>query len=137
MLFVNNTGGKVKLRLGEHKSHYWKTLREGEEIDLLEAVGNKLNLSVVEVKKDPKIEEKPKKQKSTPKRKPEPNKDYEENLRNINGIGPKTVQDIMKVYKTPKELIRAIDRGEKLPFRDDVVIKLKKNLKKAYGGRHG
>ncbi len=141
MLFVNNTGEKVKIRFGEHKSHYWKSIKIGEEIDLLEEVGIKLGFTKVEKKQDPLddifVDKHPEKPIKKPKKKPVLNKDYEEDLRNVIGIGPKTVKDIMRVYKTPNQLFNAIDKGEGLPFRDDIVIKLKKKLKKRYGGKHG
>lgn len=141
MLFVNNTGVNVKARFGEHKSHSWKTIRINEEIDLPEDMGIRLGFSKVE-KKDPldEIFVESKKEKTIPKKKsliPILNKEYEEELTKIKGIGPKTVKDIMRVYKTPKQLMCAIDKGEDLPFRDDIAIKLKKKLKRKYGGKHG
>jgi hypothetical protein len=46
----------------------------------------------------------------------------------IKGLGNKTAEDIIEVF-TKKELIKAILKGKKLPFRDDV----EKKLKRKYG----
>ena len=124
MLFQNLTGYSVKVRYGTPGKYYWKTIKDKDQVDLDKGLGNRLyftkveesvvnNLDTTETKKE------------TPKA--DPNKEYKKSLLDINGIGPKVAKDIMTVYKTAKDLIRAIDSGKELPFRDDIAIKLKKN----------
>ena len=50
---------------------------------------------------------------------------FKEELEKIKGIGKKTVKDILKVYKTKKQLKEAIKNKVDLPFRDDVSLILK------------
>ncbi len=50
-----------------------------------------------------------------------------EGLAMIKGIGDETVKDIMRIYKNVDELKGALIMG-KVPFRNDVVDKLKKAL---------
>ena len=47
---------------------------------------------------------------------------------NIRGIGGKTLDDINKIYDNEEELIFALTK-DKVPLRDDVVMKLKKYYK--------
>ena len=54
----------------------------------------------------------------------EDNSEYEEMLRNINGIGKKTVEDILAEFPTENMLRHAIENEAHLPFRNDVVNKL-------------
>lgn len=55
---------------------------------------------------------------------------YREWLLVLDGIGEKTADDIMRVYPTRESLQSAVDSGEELPFRDDVVELLEKKIKK-------
>ena len=138
MLFQNLTGYSVKVRYGTPGKYYWKTIKDKDQVDLDRGLGNRLNFTKVEQDVHKLGTTETKKEtvsKETPK--PEPNKEYRQALLDINGVGPKSAKDIMNVYKTAKDLIRAIDAGKELPFRDDIAIKLKKKLKLKYGGRHG
>jgi len=55
----------------------------------------------------------------------QPSLSYMKELNAIKGIGPQTVNDIVLVYPTKEELVQTIKAGKKLPFRNDVVNKLK------------
>jgi len=48
-------------------------------------------------------------------------KAYEDKLLKVNGIGKKTVKDILSKYPTEKSLTDALKNEEHLPFRDDVA----------------
>ena len=48
-------------------------------------------------------------------------------LRDINGIGEKTIADLKRRYHSMDELISDL-RDDKVSLRDDVVEKLKKEL---------
>ena len=50
---------------------------------------------------------------------------FEDELRAIDGIGKATVADIMKVYPDKASLKIAVINDVEMPFRDDVVEKLK------------
>jgi hypothetical protein len=53
---------------------------------------------------------------------------FEEKLKNITGIGKKTAEDILNLYKTEENLKKAI-KEKSLPLRDDIEKKLKKVFK--------
>ncbi len=50
---------------------------------------------------------------------------YKGELLGIKGIGDKTVEDILTAFPDRKDLILAIMNEDDIPFRDDVVEKLK------------
>jgi hypothetical protein len=123
MKFVNK-GNPIQVRLKDRDNRYmWIGVKTGETIDLPEEVGRahgfeefkttegKINEEKVETKQ---IEVSDFKTNT-----------YWERLRNIKGIGKKTVEDIIKVYPDEEELIKAISENKKLPFRDDVENKLR------------
>lgn len=49
------------------------------------------------------------------------------NLLKINGIGWKTIKDLKRIYLNRDELIEAL-KNDKVPLRDDIVVKLKKHF---------
>lgn len=55
--------------------------------------------------------------------------EYLVELKKIKGIGSKTAEDITSAYSRT-ELINSIKNRKKLPFRDDVVEKLKSHFEK-------
>jgi hypothetical protein len=55
-----------------------------------------------------------------------PQKPWKEELSDINGIGKKTVEDIISVYPDKEMLINDLKTDAKIPFRDDVCELLKK-----------
>lgn len=55
-----------------------------------------------------------------------PQAEYILDLKEIKGIGEKTIKDILKVFPTFESLARADD----YPFRDDIVEKLKEYVNK-------
>lgn len=79
-----------------------------------------------EVKEAVKTDEKTVKKESTKERVSDNN--FKEKLKEIKGIGKATTEDIIRVYPSEKKLKEAISEGDKLPFREDVVILLKKNF---------
>ena len=48
-------------------------------------------------------------------------------MKNINGIGEKTLKDIKRVYSSVDELIIGLE-GDSVSLRDDIVYTLKKVL---------
>ncbi|MHA1865181.1 MAG: hypothetical protein ACTSWZ_01620 [Candidatus Heimdallarchaeaceae archaeon] len=67
----------------------------------------------------------PKKEVSLPKKKSK--KKEIDDLVKIKGIGRKTIEDLKRIYNSIDELIDALKK-DKVPLRDDQVIKLKKYL---------
>jgi 5'-3' exonuclease len=126
MIFVNE-GESKKIRLVDGFKFKWVKVKTGEKIDLPFEVGIKHNFKM-EVEA---IESKVNGVKvETKVIKPEDKKkdSYEKELQAIKGIGKKTAKDIVKVYPTKDLLIKAIEEEKHLPFRDDVVTKLKKKI---------
>ncbi len=135
MLFVNNTTLRIKARMGTAGKYYWKSIKPGERIDLQSYYGFRLGLTEVkeEVEEVKEIKEKPKeevKEKPISKKEEKVDKDYEKKLSKIKGIGDKTVKDILRVYPTRTALKTALNNNLELPFRDDVVKKIKKKFRK-------
>lgn len=53
---------------------------------------------------------------------------YKKKLTKIKGIGSKTAEDIIAAYPTENELVTAINKGDKMPFDDDIEAALKANF---------
>ena len=49
-------------------------------------------------------------------------------LSKIKGIGKETVKDIGMIFQTIDSLVSALNAGNDIPFRNDIVKKLKKEL---------
>jgi len=123
MLFKNNKKENIKVRIvekeiGNQKSYGWRTVKPGTTIDIPEDYGKKLGLEIVEKKKETQeeVEETKKDEK------------FKDKLLKLEGIGDKTVEDIVNVYPTEKELKKGI-KDKNLPFRDDVAKILTKKFK--------
>ena len=116
MKFINQ-GKSRKFRRGTYGSFSWISLDNGEIIELGEAEGKKLRLNIVEAEEGKigktKIETKQIKD------------NFPKELKKINGIGKKTVKDILLIYPTKEQLKTAISKG-RLPFDDDIELKLRK-----------
>ncbi len=130
MRFINKKKDR-KVRMGRRFNHSWITVRKGETIDLPKDKGKrygfeKVTNSIQNVTEgkigDKKVETKQ-----------IDNKEYVSfwnDLLKIEGIGLKTAKDIVKIFKTEKELKQAISHDDELPFRDDVEEKLRKEYGK-------
>jgi hypothetical protein len=98
-------------------------------------VNGKLNIATVQPKQGMKEEEitTPQniKQVSNEKmeQKKEDKRDFRKKLRAIDGVGEKTAKDIMTLFPDESYLRSAISQGHPLPFRDDVVEKLKQKFR--------
>ena len=159
MLFENDKEKSVKVRLGEPGKYRWISVNPGEEVDIPKGYGENLGLKEVKkglpgAKKKDGLKKKAKNvlNKLKPGAKKKPNKkadpkakaqvkpldeeidpkevSYEERLESINGIGSERVKDILKVYPTETAMITAINNGLRMPFRNDVVEKIKEEFKK-------
>ena len=120
MKFKNN-GQDVQVRIKE-KSLFggdgcrWECVRHGEVIELDEGIGLVYGFEMVTEGKinETKVETK------------QFESDFFNELKNINGIGSKTAQDIVKIFPNSEELKNKIKNNEHLPFRDDVEEKLRR-----------
>ncbi len=122
MKFVNN-GPRRRIHIGPSEKRRRIGLNPGQEIDLPEEVGRMFNLDRVTEGKIGKTKVETKQFEDFSKIKvPE----FEKELMNIKGIGAKIAWDISKVFSTRNKLIKAIKSKEHIPFRDDVVKKLRK-----------
>lgn len=126
MRFVNK-GNPLQVRLKDRDGRYmWIGVKTGETIDLPEEVGRGHGFEELKTTEGKIGEEKV----ETKQIEPDLKEAYRERLRNIKGIGRKTVDDIIKVYSSEEELIKAISENIKLPFRDDVEDKLREEYGK-------
>ncbi len=126
MRFVNS-GPNRRITLGPSEKRWRVGLQTGQEIDLPRDVGERLGLDEVTEGKigETKVETKQFEPNPVEKK----NEDFQKKLRDIDGIGQKTAEDIMEVYSTEEEIIKAIKSKEHLPFRDDVERKLRRKYK--------
>lgn len=135
MKFINK-GNPIKVRIGSLSDYKWITIHTNETADIPEQIGLANGLEKVEIKVtegkigEIKVETK-QEEKETTEKEVEGMHDFISELRKINGIGKKTVQDIVKVFSTKKKLEEAINSGQKLPFRDDIEA----ILRRKYGGK--
>jgi len=127
MKFINE-GKPAKARLKEGSTYRWITIKTGQEIELPEEYGRNLGLKILERPKAVKSKVGRKVVETKIKIK---KKDYKEKLEKIKGIGEKTAKDITNVFPTEESLRNAIKKKEKLPFRDDIEKKLKKEYGKS------
>jgi len=123
MKFINK-GGPVKIRIGKINEDFsWKTIKEGEVIELSRAQGRALKLTKLETTKgqigNQVVETKQIEVEYTP------DDSFLKELKAINGIGKKTAMDIVE-WGTKEKLIESIKQGKNLPFRDDVEDKLRR-----------
>ena len=117
-------GQAVQVRIREKDGYNWNLVYAGETVDLPEKVGlvngfekvlvtqGKIGKEIVETKQFD-------------------SKDYSRELINIKGINKKTAEDIITVFPTREDLIKAIKEKRTLPFRDDI----EKKLRREYGRR--
>ena len=157
MLFTNPKKEKVKVRLLDPKSSFgymWITVKPYGEVDIPQHYGEALEFIPSQKYKKP-VEKEEKKEevvekdilkkedknvskkiskmvsdKKEVKKKDVPSQDdWKRELLEINGIGKKTVKDILNVYPQRKDLVEALWEKnvdiKELPFRDDISQKLK------------
>ena len=70
----------------------------------------------------------PKKPKKVVHKASKQEKSWLQTLIEVKGIGKKTAEDIVNVYPTKGELLRAIKDKKKLPFRDDISLLIEKRF---------
>jgi hypothetical protein len=138
----NKTEETIKTRViervsaGKEKFYRWATIKPGEEIDVEPADERQLldkGLSLVKKEKpQQKGSSKPTKKGSTAKEpeadEKEPVEDaqddkeelFRKELKAIKGIGDKTATDILAVYSSKEELLKAIEKKEHIPVEDNV-----------------
>lgn len=124
MKFINK-GKKIKIRIGNLDNCKWITINSGEKIDLPENVGLKNGLKILEVET---FESEINGKKVETKLIEKTDDKFIEELTKINGIGKKTAEDIVN-WGTKAKLIEYLKENKKLPFRDDIEIKLREAYK--------
>ncbi len=136
MKFINK-GEPIKIRIGKFPYEcYWATIKTNGIVELPSEQGKILGLTALKTTEgqlgSKKVETK---QIDTDKstdhsEKQNEEKSYSKKLNDINGIGKKTAEDIIKVFPTEEGLLKAISHDDELPFRDDVEEKLKRRYGK-------
>ncbi len=132
MLFEKKDDKPEKIRVKDliFRGFKWVTIYKGDRIDLLEDHGLRLGLVPVKKAKD-NSKTKGSKGKEN-KEEPELKKRaliYKEKIESIKGIGKKTAKDLIQVYPTEENLIKALKSGKDMPIRDDLAKLIKKKFK--------
>jgi len=121
MKFINR-GEPIKIRIGKLTKCHWITVRKNEVVELSRRVGKKYGLEELKTTEgqigDKKVETKQIDNYTSDDL-------FFKELTKINGIGAKTAKDIV-VWGTKEKLIEQIKLNAELPFRDDVVKKLRR-----------
>ena len=120
MRFINR-GEPIKIRQGELIGCRWITLETNETIELPKKIGKRYGLSKVKTTEG----QIGKEIVETKQVEYTPDDLFFKELKNIKGIGVRTAQDIV-TWGTKEKLLEYIQKGESLPFRDDVEVKLKR-----------
>jgi hypothetical protein len=149
----NKTEETIKTRViervsaGKEKFYRWATIKPGEEIDAEPADERQLLdkglILVKEEKPQQKDSSKPtkkgseKEQSKDDAKEPVENEDpqtdlaeFKKELKAIKGIGDKTAKDILAVYSSKDELLKAIEKKEHIPVEDNVEELLKEHYGK-------
>jgi len=121
--FKNTTGNAIRIRKIKGDECIWVTIKPNEIIELDEEYGYNLGLEPFSETEESNKEKVKKEELKKPSEK------FLKELLSINGIGKKTLQDIISIYPTKKDLVNAIKGKKELPFRDDVVKKLIKKFR--------
>jgi len=122
MEFKNNTNESKRVRIeegeGKRKGYRWLTIKPGESVDIAENYG--LNLGFTPTGK---VDDTPEAGNEAEESEEE-GTTFADELKAIDGIGAKTVEDILKVYPDKDSLGKAVQDNVELPFRNDVSQKL-------------
>lgn len=140
MKFANNTGGPIKIRIGNSHKCYWKTIRKGDVVELSPEKGRRLGLtSVTKVSDTDNNKCKPKLTEGQIGDKKVETKqidavndtdDFFKELCSIKGIGKETAEDIIRIFPKSEDLKNKIHKMETLPFRENICIALNKRYSK-------
>ena len=113
-IYVNNNDETKKVRVYNKKEpcgYSWINVKPGEKVEGLNSRQAKLlGFKLVKEKESGK----------------ENKGEYKKRLLKVKGLGPKTVEDVVKVYPNLESLKKALKDGVELPFRNDVALALKK-----------
>lgn len=130
MLYENKTGKDAKIKILDKREKLgfrWITARVGDVVDIPREVGDNERFTpakgkgVVEKVVDKITGHKPTEEKVLPVTA----KDiYRKKLTDIDGVGERTVIDVMKDYPTEDSLVKAIVDKKHFPWRNDVVQKI-------------
>ena len=129
MLFKNNKENAEKVRIaegeGKRKGYKWVTVKPGDEVELPKDYGINMGFTKIEGEEveEPAADDEESEDEGEGEGTDELS--FEDELRAIDGIGKATVADIMKVYPDKASLEKAVNLHAEMPFRDDVVEKLK------------
>lgn len=136
MEFINDTGKKVVARIKKGNFYDWVTIKEGDKIDLPKSYGINLGLTVFGEPREKEEEEDSKDVKEIFEQKEEPaetepafEEGYEEELKEIKGVGDKIASDIIRVFPTKEKLVEAVRSGLRIPVRDDIEDKIKEKYR--------
>lgn len=126
----NKTDENIRTRMiesisaGKEKMFKWLTIKPGDIVEAESADEKQLlkkGLSLVQEKEENIILHEIKQDKKDKSEiKSVDSFDFSEELQKIKGIGKKTAKDIMAVYATKEELLKAIEMKEHIPVEDSI-----------------
>ena len=121
MMFRNTTGKVVKVRLMVGSIPIWKSIGPNDLVDLPKQYGLNLGFEPAKVVSKQESAEVVETKVFKPAK---PSKAFRRKLLRIKGIGNRIANDILRVFPTEKALRQAIRAGKRLPFRNDIELKL-------------
>lgn len=118
-LYRNDWDENIKYRVREDKAYLWRTVRPGETVDLDIHVAEAKGLTPVSLYDAEHQVEASESQEDW---------SFKKELVALNGIGPKTAEDLLENYETRDELEKALKEGVEVHSRSDIVEILKQWL---------
>lgn len=119
MKFRNNKKQDIMVRVEKEGGGYqWISAEAGEVVDVPKEVGLTYGLTQVDDSEDEEQEEQESEPKST---------EFKEKLQEVDGVGPKTADDVIEIYNTEEQLLKDIEDKDQIPVRNDVEKKLRKH----------
>lgn len=130
MEFVNNTDEGIMVQV---EPRHWKGVNPGEKIELKERKGKAYGLTPLKDEVEEDQGEQSDEQPEETNENEETNDDEEQEsfkveLESIQGVGEKTVKDLLEIYSSRQELLEDIQNGEHIPVRNDQEKKLKEHF---------
>jgi len=129
--FINQTKNPIRVKILDPKEKMgfrWTMVKVNEVIELPETHARAYGLKSVVEKPQPKAT--PKKKEKKPANLENPKKAYHKRLLKVKGIGEKTARDIEQAFQTEQHLEYAVNKGSRLPIRDDLEKEIVKAFKK-------
>ncbi len=131
MLFINETGNKIKARVENERNasgYDWKTLGKGDKIDLPSDYGKALGLTALEKASEEQEATEGEQDAEGSEVTLEGREAFYDEMLQVQGVGPKTAEDILRIYRTKEELLSDLKSGREVPIRNDLAERIEKKM---------